>query len=60
MGQHRSRAENLFRGSVDGAQSVTATMHMGAILWPRGSWTEECVLVMRGPEAYALESAKHL
>ena len=34
-------AISLFCGSIDGAQSVTATMRMGAILWPRGPWTED-------------------
>jgi len=42
-GSTRWRADSLFRGSIDGAQSVTASIQKGAILWPRGPRTEGCV-----------------
>ncbi len=34
-------AVSLFLGSIDGVQSVTATMRMGRFCGQRGSWTED-------------------
>jgi hypothetical protein len=40
MGHLSHERDSLFRGSIDGAQSVTVHHPMGAILWPRWPWTE--------------------
>jgi hypothetical protein len=50
-------AVSLFRGSIDGAQSVTATMQMGRFCGHRGHGPRMCVPESH-PPAYALESAR--
>jgi hypothetical protein len=50
-------AVSLFRGSIDGAQSVTATMRMGRFCGHGGHGPKTCVLDWH-PPTYALESAR--
>ena len=51
------RAVSLFRGSIDGAQSVTATIRMGRFRGHRGHGPRMCVRESH-PSTYALKSAQ--
>ena len=53
---HVAQALSLFRGSIDGAQSVTATMRMGRFCGHGGHGPVMCVRES-DPQAYAFKSA---
>jgi hypothetical protein len=54
---HVAQAVSLFRGSIDGAQSVTATMRMGRFCGHGGHGPRTCVRESH-PQAYAFKSAQ--